>query len=86
MNIAVNGTTYFTHIKVSTVIPYQSVITVGADKQYLTINAALEAIRQMVRTADQRVTIQIDPGNYEEMLVVDVPSAALPGNNCIQYS
>ncbi|PZX17900.1 pectin methylesterase-like acyl-CoA thioesterase [Breznakibacter xylanolyticus] len=77
VTLSVAGTTYFTHVKTSVVVPYQEVITVGADKQCQTINEALEMVRQMARTADQRVTIQIDPGNYEEMLVVDVPSVTL---------
>jgi pectate lyase len=69
--IAVNGSTYFTDITVSTIVSYSPVITVGTGKDYQTINEALKAISQMVRTADQRVTVVIDPGNYEEMIVVN---------------
>ena len=69
--IAVNGTTYFTEISVDDIVPYASVITVGTDKDYQTINGALKAISKMVRTGDQRVTVVIDPGNYEEMIVVN---------------
>ena len=72
--IAVNGTTYFTEISVETIVPYASVITVGADKDYQTINEALKAISKMVRTESQRVTVVIDPGNYEEMIVVNSPN------------
>jgi len=72
--IAVNGATYFTEISVETIVPYAPVITVGVDKDYQTINAALKAISKMVRTSSQRVTVVIDPGNYEEMIVVNSPN------------
>jgi len=49
-------------------IPYDSVITVGTDKTYKTINAALAAIARMTTRGTQRVTVMIDPGNYEEMI------------------
>lgn len=69
--INVSGTTYFTNISVDLIVPYAPVITVGTNKDYQTINEALKAISRMVRTADQRVTVVIDPGNYEEMIVVN---------------
>ncbi len=50
---------------------YKDTITVGADKDYQTINAALAAVEKMARTPDQRVTIVIDPGNYEEHVIVN---------------
>ncbi|MDD4968142.1 MAG: pectinesterase family protein [Paludibacter sp.] len=71
------ATTYITDIMVTKVVAYQPVITVGADKAYKTINDALAAIAQMVRGATDRVTVLIDPGNYEEMLVVTVPNVTL---------
>lgn len=49
-------------------LPYASVITVGAGKDYQTINAALAAVARMTTRGTQRVTIMIDPGNYEEMI------------------
>ena len=48
--------------------------SVGADKEFKTINDALTRAAAMQRTKDQRVEIVIDPGNYEEMLVIDVPN------------
>ncbi|KQB39101.1 Pectinesterase [Flavobacterium daejeonense] len=72
--IAVNGTTYFTEISVEQIVAYAPVITVGVDKDYQTINAALKAISKMVRTSSQRVSVVIDPGNYEEMIVVNSPN------------
>lgn len=72
--IAVNGTTYFTEISAEQIVAYAPVITVGVDKDYQTINAALKAISKMVRTSSQRVSVVIDPGNYEEMIVVNSPN------------
>jgi pectin methylesterase-like acyl-CoA thioesterase len=72
----ITGTTYFTDVKVLSTIPYASSITVGTDKTYQTINEALAAVRAMVRPNKERVKIMIDPGNYEEMLVVDIDSVS----------
>ncbi len=58
-------------------VPYAETITVGNNKDYATINDALEAVRNMTRTDEQRVTIEIDPGTYEEMLRVDVANVTL---------
>lgn len=49
----------------------------GEDKEYPTVNAALDAITRIDRLADERVTVMIDPGNYEEMLVIDQPNITL---------
>lgn len=69
---------YFTSIEIIEVVPYTATLQVGADKTYKTINEALEAVSNMIgRTADQRVTIEIDPGDYEEMLVIDQPNVTL---------
>ncbi|QBZ98893.1 T9SS type A sorting domain-containing protein [Flavobacterium sangjuense] len=77
VNIAVSATSYFTEIKIGGSIPYSPVITVGTDKDYQTINAALDAVSNMIRTSTDRVTIMIDPGNYEEMLVINQPLVKL---------
>ncbi len=58
-------------------LPYRDTVTVGPDKDYATISDAVAAVRAMDRADGQRVTIAIDPGNYEEMLVVDVPNVTL---------
>lgn len=53
-------------------------VTVGATGcDYKTINDALDAVREMNREADQRAIIEIQPGDYEEMLVIDVPNVSL---------
>lgn len=69
--------TYFTKISVMNTVPYKSQITVGANKEYKTINDALDAVSRMVRPNDERVKIVIDPGNYEEMLDIRVPNVTL---------
>ena len=57
---------------------YQEIITVGdSGCDYSTINEALDAVRKMTRSNEQKVTIMIQPGNYEEMLVIDTPNIEL---------
>jgi Pectin methylesterase len=74
----VTGTTsYLTDVKVATTLPYSATITVGTGKNYQTINDALAAARAMVRPSKQRVTILVDPGNYEEMLTIDIDSISI---------
>lgn len=75
--ITTAGTTYITNIAKSLVVPFAASVTVGANKNYQTINAALEAVGSMVRTSNQRVTILMDPGNYEEMIVIKSPNITL---------
>ena len=59
-------------------IAYSETITVGTDKDYETISDALDAVRHMDRDEEsQRVTIEIDPGDYQEMLIVDVDNVSL---------
>nr|WP_322625384.1 pectinesterase family protein [uncultured Flavobacterium sp.] len=74
---AASLTSYFTEIKVSDTIPYDAEITVGTDKDYQTINAALKAVAAMQRSSSDRVTILIDSGNYEEMLVINQANVTL---------
>lgn len=70
-------TTYFTEIKIVPNLAYSPTITVGVDKQYQTINEALRAVSYMTRNNSERVTILIDSGNYEEMLVINQPNITL---------
>ena len=58
-------------------IPYASVLTVGTNKTYKTINAALADVTRMTRTNTDRVTIMIDPGNYEEMIDITQANVTL---------
>lgn len=71
------GTTYITEIKVIRFFPYEKELYVGQDKNFLSINTALQAVRSMNRSENDTVKIMIDPGNYEEMLVIDVPNVSL---------
>lgn len=68
---------YVTEIRIAKVIPYTASVTVGEGKDYATINEALDAVRGMDRPNNERVKLLIEPGNYEEMLVVDVPNVSL---------
>jgi len=70
-------TTYFTEIKVVPNIAYSPIITVGTNKNYQTINEALKAVSNMNRSNSERVTILVDSGNYEEMLVISQPNITL---------
>lgn len=70
-------TTYFTEIKVVPNVGYSPTITVGTNKNYQTINEALKAVANMTRINSDRVTILIDAGNYEEMLVISQPNITL---------
>lgn len=70
--------TYLTGITVTTPVEHKEVITVGnTGSDYTSINDALDAVKEMYRPNNERVTIEIQPGNYEEMLVVDVPNVTL---------
>jgi len=75
--LADNSTTYITEISVADIVAYAAEIHVGTDKEYRTVNEALAAIKNMDRTEDERVTILIDPGTYEEMLVVNLANITL---------
>lgn len=78
INVGSQCTSYIKKIKVIKAIAYKETVTVGAtDCDYTTINDALDAVRAMERSGEQRVTIEIQPGNYEEMLVIDVPNVTL---------
>ncbi|MBQ9589804.1 MAG: hypothetical protein IJR29_06440 [Butyrivibrio sp.] len=78
-DITVLGTSYITKIATVYQTEYKSKLTVGASDSadYNTIGDALEAVRLMDRAEGERVTISIEPGDYEEMLVVDVPDVTL---------
>ncbi|MBP0904228.1 pectinesterase family protein [Mariniflexile gromovii] len=71
------GTSYFVSIKILDVVTYSPTITVGTNKEYQTINEALNAIALMDRSGNERVNVLIDPGNYEEMLVINSPNVTL---------
>lgn len=72
LNIVFDAKTYVKKIEVKPIVKYAQVITVGNhENDYKTINRALYAVSCMERPNNERVTIEIRPGNYEEMVVVD---------------
>ncbi len=71
------GTCYINSISVARVVPYKETLTVGEGKDFSTINAAIEEVESMSRTANQHVTILIEPGNYEEMLRIHADNITL---------
>ena len=77
VTLTTGGTCYFISIEVVEVVAYAAEISVGTDKDYQTINDALDAIALMDRPNSERVTVMIDPGNYEEMLVIDLDNISL---------
>ncbi|CAH8282674.1 putative secreted protein (Por secretion system target) [Mariniflexile fucanivorans] len=77
VTLTTGGSSYFVSIKVLQIVPYSATITVGTGKDYQTINEALNAISRMDRPSNERVTVLIDPGNYEEMLVISSPNVTL---------
>ncbi len=78
LTIGNGATTYIRYIELKAAVAYKETVTVGASGcDYTTIGDAMEAVRAMNRPNNERVTILIQPGNYEEMLVVDVPNVTL---------
>lgn len=79
ITVGTKSTTYIKTIEVVEAVEYKETITVGVGENcdYNTINDALDAVRAMERTADQSVTISIEPGDYEEMLVIDQSNVKL---------
>lgn len=75
--ISCAGTTYVKNISRSPIVAYSPSITVGTNKDYQTINDALLAVSRMTRSSTERVTILVDPGNYEEMIVINSPNITL---------
>lgn len=58
-------------------VSYRSILHVGKGQEFQTIGSALKEARKMERESNQRVEILIEPGNYEEMLLVDIPNITL---------
>ncbi len=52
-------------------------LTVGTNQEYPSLNDALAAARQLSRLPGQRIVLSIAPGDYEEMLLIDVPDLTL---------
>ena len=83
VSISATGTCYINSISVQVVADYQPTITVGEGKEYATINDALAAVARMTRTEGQVVTILIEPGNYEEMLRINLNDITLKNASAV---
>ncbi len=81
VDITFLGTSYVNKIEVIEKVALDTEISVGANGDYATVNEALAAVKKMERPNSERVTISIEPGNYEEMLVVDVPNVTLKNSS-----
>ncbi len=77
VDITVLGGSYFTKIEIIESAEFKDTVTVGPEGDFQTINDALAAVKKMDRPNNERVTISITPGNYEEMLVIDIPNVTL---------
>ena len=55
-------------------VPYSATVYVGEDKEYKTVQAAVDAVTAMTRSDEQRVTVKIAPGTYREQVVVNTPN------------
>ncbi len=72
VTINATGTSYITAIRVEDVAEYKAELHVGAGQEFETINAALAYARRMPDVQNKGVKLLIEPGNYEEMLVIDI--------------
>lgn len=81
VDITFLGTSYVNKIEVIEKVALDTEISVGTNGDYATVNEALAAVKKMERPNNERVTISIEPGNYEEMLVVDVPNVTLKNSS-----
>ena len=64
-------------------IPYSDTLYVGKDKEYKTVQAAVDAVNKMFTSASPAyapVTIKIDPGVYREQVVVNRPNITFESN------
>ena len=77
VTITATGTSYINAIRVEEIAEYRSELHVGAGQEFETINAALAYARKMPNVQSKGVTLLIEPGNYEEMLVIDIANLTL---------
>ena len=61
-------------------VAYTDTLYVGSDKEYKTVQSAVDAATNMTRTDGQSVTIKIDPGTYREQVYVDTPNITFESN------
>ncbi len=59
---------------------FTDTLYVGNDKDYKSVQSAVDAVSNMKRTENQRVTIKIDPGTYHEQVYITAPNITLESN------
>ncbi len=60
-------------------VEYKDTLTVGEDKDYKTVQAAVDAVSAMTRPKNERVVIKLDPGTYREQVNINAPNITLEG-------
>lgn len=61
-------------------VAYKDTVYVGSDKEFKSVQAAVNAATNMTRSNGERVTVKIDPGVYREQVVVNTPNLTLESN------
>lgn len=61
-------------------VEYKDTLYVGSDREYKSVQAAVDAAASMTRANGERVTIKLDPGTYREQVVVNTPNITLESN------
>ncbi len=61
-------------------VEYKAELLVGNDKEYKSVQSAVDAASAMTRANGERVTIKLDPGVYREQVVINTPNITLESN------
>lgn len=93
----VNGYTVFDHVSVKNVdlindiyleapkdtsaVEYKAILNVGKGKDFDTITAAMNYIKRMTRTEEQRVTINLTDALYREQVTIDTPNVTMQSSS-----
>lgn len=60
-------------------VPYKAELKVGKGQEFERIAQALESIKRMERTAEERVVIQLTDDLYREQIIIDTPNVSIKG-------
>ncbi len=77
VTLSLTGTSYINAIRIEEISDYKAELHVGAGQEFETINAALAYARKMPNVQTLGVTLLIEPGNYEEMLVINIANLTM---------
>ncbi len=61
-------------------VEYKAELLVGQDKEYKSVQSAVDAATAMTRSNGERVTIKLDPGVYREQVVINTPNITIESN------